>query len=188
MFWVNIPSLTPITAPESKSSLLAYLHTCFCCLLLTFCRQKLAACFHMLEDTTARDCAVIVTTQGLVWSPDSWKNKHELTYLSLAVTCIVVLSCEMHLCGDCRSKDIIHFFSEFPDNVLFVLHIDMHVTVTVTETKWFLLSSFPCLDCGEKMVCLQAWISWEEGKAAACSLWAWSGSGAGVGSVPVQFP
>lgn len=113
MFWVNIPSLTPITAPESKSSLLAYLHTCFCCLLLTFCRQKLAACFHMLEDTTARDCAVIVTTQGLVWSPASWKNKHELTYLSLAVTCIVVLSCEMHLCGDCRSKDIIHFFLNF---------------------------------------------------------------------------
>lgn len=110
MCWVNIPSLTPITAPESKSSLLAYLHTCFWYLLLTFCHQKLAAFFHVLENTAARDCAVIVTTQGLVWSPAAWKNKHELTYLSLAVTCIVVLGCEMHLCGDCRSKDITHFF------------------------------------------------------------------------------
>lgn len=62
---------------------------------------------------TARDCDVIVTTQGLVWRLAAWKNKHELTYLSLAVTCVVVLGCEMRLCGDCLSKDIIHFFLNF---------------------------------------------------------------------------
>lgn len=45
------------------------------------------------------------------------------------------------------SAKISSIFFWIPDNVLFVLHIDLHVTVNVTETKWFLLSSFPCLDC-----------------------------------------
>lgn len=117
---------------------------------------------------TARDCNVIVTTQDLIWSLASWKNKWGLTHRSSAFAFIVVLGCEMHLCCDCFSKDITHLF--WISRRCLVCFMYLYARYWKCDgIEWLLLAGFPYLSCKgmnteEKMFCLQAWTAWERGK------------------------
>lgn len=110
-----------------------------------------------------------------------------MPHLSLAVTLIVVLSCEMHLCGDCLSKDTTHPFWISRWCIVCVMYL-YACYWECDEIKWFLLASYCYFVCKGmntegKIVCLQAWIAWEAGEGPAPTLPAasgvWSGSDAG---------